>query len=308
MLSVRPAPSPIIPTLAPPATQALPWRDVLHRLRPVATRPQDALTPRIELRSDEALPRDVQQRALSTAAAAYDNARRSLGYPVTAAPLTLGLTSDALTAGRSGFSTPSAKEVMTGAFHFRRPSLDSFAAFGLGRELGHAEMKRAGAPIGRVPGYFGEGVATCLGSLFVLRPGGADTNAVAAIARQLNTFTATDAVRMFHAVSSPADDGKQSVRQAGISERLGSLFIEHLKARVVGPHHYYPRVGAMLQRIGQGMDFGTSFHKAMGVTLADAQKSFVAFMAATSMGTASMGTAQGNPAARLKGTVYQNHA
>jgi hypothetical protein len=168
----------------------------------------------------------------------------------------------------------------------------------VGRALAHVEMNRAGAALGKVPAYLREGVATSVGSLFALRPGAIEKNAVSGIARQLQALTATDAVRMFHAFASPAEYGKQSVRQAGISERLGSLFVEHLKARVVGPHNFYPRVGAMLHRIGQGMDFGTSFQKAMGVTLADAQKSFVAFMAAT----------QGNLAARLKGTVYQNHA
>jgi hypothetical protein len=285
MLSVRPAPSSLIQRIALPAAQPLTRREAFPRLSAVSARPQDALTPRIELRSDEALPRDVQQRALSTAAAAYDNARRSLGYPVTASPLRLSLTSDAMAQGRGGFATLSANDVAASAVYFRRAPVDGFATYSLGRELGHVELNRA-APAGKVPGYVREGIAASLGTLFVQRQNVADKGVVTTAARHLQPLTGADARRMFDGGASPA-----------ASERLGSLFVEYLKTRVVGPHNFYPRVGAMLQRVGQGTDFDASFQKAMGVSLPEAQRSFIAFMGAT----------QGNPAARLKGTVYQNH-
>jgi hypothetical protein len=285
MLSVRPAPSPLIQKIAPQAAQPLTRREAFPRLTVVSARPQDALTPRIELRSDEALPRDVQQRALATAADAYDNARRSLGYPVTASPVRLTLTSDATAQGRGGFATLSANDLSASAVYFRRAPVDGFATYSLGRELGHLELNRA-LPAGKVPGYVREGIASSLGTLFVQRQNVADKGVITSAARQLQPLTGADARRMFDGQATPA-----------VGERLGSLFVEYLKARVVGPHNFYPRAGAMVQRVGQGMDFPASFQKAMGVTLPEAQQSFIAFIGAT----------QSNPAARLKGSVYQNH-
>lgn len=169
----------------------------------------------------------------------------------------------------------------------------------LAHELSHLQDHRAaGKRYDRVPTYLEEGKAVVLGDVYDRRRG-LKNPAIAESAKALGQYTADDARQVFENFA--GNEAPELRRGNGArDERIGALFVEFLRTRLSANGHQgrsnaYAALDAAVRRVGKGQGFDQAFKKEFGVSLDDAKNQFLAFMKQT----------EGDPQARLAGTIWQ---
>jgi len=164
----------------------------------------------------------------------------------------------------------------------------------LAHELTHCQDDRQ---LGKhkIPHYLMEGRALLVGRAYReklgQKPDAYDRN----INKKIIEFTAVDAQEVLSELSGEKEPepGPMLSRM----EFIGCFFMEFMRTHFhEGLADIQPRTARLVADVGQGMGYEESFKKDVGLSLEEAKKAFIAFINKT----------QGNPKARLKGTVWQD--
>lgn len=173
---------------------------------------------------------------------------------------------------------------------------DSFANGTLAHELAHIQAKRA---LGRfseahlAPRYFIEGHGNILGRAYRDRLGVAKHDYDIRKARQIERFTADEARTILTDDSYGATDTAEMDRM----EAMGIFFVEYLRVRryPAGAPNVFAGMARVFESIGRGRTYDGAFREQFGTSVEQVVSEIVALVRRTAS----------NPAARLKGTLYE---
>jgi hypothetical protein len=259
---------------------------------------------KIEIATDERLTERQARRIARHALAAYeqDYYESGRGRAGPGAPLTIGVFSDQtfaeFTGDRRGrvFGVQTDRNTIVMRDDIVRGKPRDLAV--LAHEVSHVQDERqaGGERVYRIPSFLREGKAVVLGNRYVASRG-LTNGEVQRTARELGGYTAEQASETFRAYRGDT----RAENRSGNGKRhqqIGALYVEFLRTRLGGGH---PDALASLSRIAREvgtkgkLSFDAAFQKHFGVPPAEAEAAFVQFMSET----------QGNPAERLRGTIYE---
>jgi hypothetical protein len=161
----------------------------------------------------------------------------------------------------------------------------------IAHELTHVQdFREAGARLEQVPIYLQEGKAYVNGDRYPGTEHLSDAH-LTAVSHALGQLTAHDAQAVLDHFR-VARDEQRDPRFTYYGEITGALFVEWLRTHKA--KDAVPRLAEATAEVGQGRGFDAAFRGQFGISLAGAESAFVKFIGAT----------EGNPAARLKGTLY----
>jgi hypothetical protein len=210
------------------------------------------------------------------------------------APLTVEVLSKAAYTRFTGDPTGAVAGVTTGPNVFVMPDrvlgqANAQDSDTIAHELSHVQdFREAGAQMDQVPTYLEEGKAYVLGDAY-----GKDTKHLTNIAQVMGQLDAP-AVKEILTHFTKGQDEQRDPRFVFLGEVTGALFVEYLSTHV--KPDTIARLADAVEATGHGGSFGTTFAKAFGMTLSQAVQRFVDFIQAT----------EGQPAERLKGTLYES--
>ncbi len=161
----------------------------------------------------------------------------------------------------------------------------------MAHELAHIQdFREGGAALEQVPIYLQEGKAYVLGDQYPASLGLRDGH-LASVSRTLGQLTAHDAQTVLtHFRAARDEQGSPQFTYYG--EVTGALFVEWLRTHQKSDA--VPRLAQAIADSGRGAGFQSSFRTQFGFSLDTAEQAFVRYV----------GDTEGNPAERLKGTIY----
>ena len=217
------------------------------------------------------------------------------------APLTVGVLSQAAFEKTTGDSSGSIAGVTFGPNLFvvpdrvvsQKPKAQDEDT--IAHELGHVQdFREAGDKLEKIPVFLQEGKEYVLGETY---PGsrGMDNDHLAYVGDVLGKISASTAKEVLAGFQKPEDENK-SANFAFLGEVTGSLFVEFLRTRLggKGDANAVSDLAHVTEQVGSGQAFATSFKDQFGVGFQAAQNQFISYLQET----------EGNPAARLNGTIY----
>lgn len=261
----------------------------------------------VKIVSDESLTVADARALAERCEAAYRFDAKAQGWSDTRpleTPLTVAVLSRGAFASVTGDSTGSVGGVTVSPNVFvvpdtvlgRRSALDENV---IAHELGHVQdLREAGKAISKVPIYLQEGKEYVLGETYPLSEKMKNPHLVY-VAQALGNITGADARDVMQHFRTVEDEAKSGPR-GFIGETTGALYVEFLRTRLssVGPGQGKPdamhRVANVISSVGKGASYDAAFKAQFGVSSRESETQFVAYVAAT----------EGNPRARLSGTVF----
>lgn len=213
------------------------------------------------------------------------------------APLTVEVLSRDAFSRFTGDSSGSIAGVTTGPNLFVMPdralhSTNSADEDTIAHELAHVQdIREAGQAITKVPIYLQEGKAYVLGDEYPATEGLSDSH-LGSVSRSLGQLSAHDVQTVLAHFRVGADE-QRDPNFTYYGEITGALFVEWLRTQRKVPDAV-PKLAKAIAQTGQGASFDAAFRAQFGISLAGAESAFVNFIGAT----------EGDPRARLKGTIY----
>jgi hypothetical protein len=165
----------------------------------------------------------------------------------------------------------------------------------IAHELGHVQdFRQGGNGLQQVPIYLQEGKEYCLGEKYPLAEHMANPH-TQYVGNILGKITAQDAQKVMSSFRTPQDEAG-SGNFGFIGETTGALFVEYLRTRLGGKGvpDALPRVANVISQVGSGNSYDAAFKSQFGLAPKEAEQSFVDYI----------GKTEGNPQARLSGTLF----
>ena len=157
----------------------------------------------------------------------------------------------------------------------------------LAHELSHVQdFREAGDAMDSIPTYLEEGKATVLGDAY-----GSEPEHLAQTARTLASLSGDDAAYLLRNFRHASAE-RRPPPFVYLGEVTGALFVEYLATHV--KRDAVVRLADAVEAAGNGTRFTDAFQVAFGLSLAETERRFVAFIRET----------EGQPARRLAGTLY----
>ena len=173
---------------------------------------------------------------------------------------------------------------------------DPFANGTLAHELAHIQAKRALGKLSErrlVPRYFIEGHGNIMGLAYRDHLHVTKHDYDVSKARQVTKFTADEARTIL------TNDNYAAAEKANVDkmEAMGIFFVEYLRVRLHGKGvpDVLPRMGRVFELVGAGKTYQSAFQEQFQTSVDKVVADIVAFF----------GRTQSAPAARLKGTRYE---